>query len=392
MRSLYKVFLLLMISAAPKVGLSQLVGVPTIKSISPSSVSAGSSGFLLQVAGTGFIDPTLLGSPLPPSVVLWNNTRLKTFSVSNTELAAEVPAVLIARPGSAIITVFNVGDYVSNAVTLRITDGPAPPAQSIPDVEQGVTKSGYVIVTPNGSSLAPLAVAVLGVVRNAAVLAQALVFPAVMTTDAVQSVEVLPAVSRNVGVAIANPEGRINLVTLTLRDETGLTLGTPLTITLQPRQQLTRFISELFDSTIIGTGFRGTVRIQSSIPFALLGLRFSGSAFSTSPSGGNSAGTGVPSMTLTAGAMANTPLAGTVGGIAATIFPQFAMFGGWATQISVINVSDTTISGRIDLFDASGSPMAVTLNGRTQSTFSYSIPPAGTIVIGPRDVNGLSPF
>src|SRR5262245_11969459 len=128
--SLYKVFLLLLIFAVPEIGLSQLVGVPAIKSMSPTSVSAGSSGFLLQVAGTGFIDPTLLGSPLPPSVVLWNNTRLKTFSVSNTELAAEVPAALIARPGSAVITVFNVGDYVSNAVTLRITDGAAPPPQS----------------------------------------------------------------------------------------------------------------------------------------------------------------------------------------------------------------------------------------------------------------------
>src|SRR5262249_52642726 len=127
-------------------------------------------------------------------------------------------------------------------------------------------------------------------------------------------------------------------------------------------------------------------------PFTVLGLRFSGSAFSTLPSGGSSAGPGVPLLTLTAGPIANTPMPGTVGGIAAMIFPQFAIFGGWATQISLINTSDTTISGRIDVFDPSGSPMAVTLNEVTQSTFSYSVPPAGTVVFAPRDANGLSPF
>lgn len=384
--------MLLLISAVPGVGLSQLIGVPTITSISPSSVSAGSSGFLLHVAGTGFVDPTLVGSPLPPSTVIWNNTRLKTFFVSSTELTAEVTAELISRPGSAVVTVFNLGDYVSNAVTLRITDGVASPPQPIPAVEQGVTRSGYVIITPKGNGLAPLATATLGIVRNAAVLAQALVFSASMMTDALQFVEVVPAVGRDVGVAITNPDSRINLVTLTLRDETGLAVGGPLTITLQPRQQLARFISEIFSAAVIGTGFRGSVRLQSPTPFAVLGLRFSGTAFSTLPSGGTSAGPGVPSINLAAGSIANTPLEGTVGGIAAMIFSQFAISGGWATQISLINTTETTISGRIDLFDDSGSPMAVTLNGLTQSTFSYSIPPAGTVVFAPRDANGMSPF
>jgi N-acetylneuraminic acid mutarotase len=99
---------------------AQLAGPPTISFISPTSTTAGGPTFLLQVKGTGYIDPSLFESPLPPSSVFWNTTRLETSFVSNTELKAEVPAELVSSPGSISITVHNLGGYTSNAVTFAI--------------------------------------------------------------------------------------------------------------------------------------------------------------------------------------------------------------------------------------------------------------------------------
>jgi hypothetical protein len=83
---------------------------------------------------------------------------------------------------------------------------------------------------------------------------------------------------------------------------------------------------------------------------------------------------------------------GTVGGANAVLFPQFALSGGWATQISLVNNNLTTVSGRVDVFDSAGSPMAVTLNGQSGSMFSYSLTPGASLVLAPRDTNGQTPF
>jgi hypothetical protein len=128
------------------------------------------------------------------------------------------------------------------------------------------------------------------------------------------------------------------------------------------------------------------------MPVSILGLRFSGIEFSTLPVANNGAEGSVPSRTLLAGSSGQTPTPGVIGGSAGMIFPQFAMGGGWATQLAFVNNSGTVITGRFDIFDTSGTPMAVRLNSLTQSTFIYSIPPGGTLVFAPRDPNGQSPM
>jgi hypothetical protein len=57
-----------------------------------------------------------------------------------------------------------------------------------------------------------------------------------------------------------------------------------------------------------------------------------------------------------------------------------------------VNNSNSTISGRVDILDASGNPLPVKLNGETKSSFTYSIPIGGTFVFAPRDSNGQSPL
>jgi hypothetical protein len=93
-----------------------------------------------------------------------------------------------------------------------------------------------------------------------------------------------------------------------------------------------------------------------------------------------------------AGSAVDTPRQGTVGGTNAAMFPQFAMGGLWATTVGLVNTTSGMISGRVDIFDTNGTPMAVTLNGLTKSTFVYSIPARGSLTLAPRDTNGQSPF
>ena len=74
------------------------------------------------------------------------------------------------------------------------------------------------------------------------------------------------------------------------------------------------------------------------------------------------------------------------------MFAQFAIAGGWASVLGLVNTSTNAISGRIDVFDQAGNPMSVKLNGVVQSSFTYTIPPRGSFTLAPRDANGQSPF
>jgi len=147
------------------------------------------------------------------------------------------------------------------------------------DVEQGRVRCGYVIVTPDVNSATPAASETFEIVSGGAVQSQAGTSALPMTTDASLFAEVIPEMSRNLGVAITNPGNLANAVTITLRDAAGLITGAPVTVLLQPLEQTAKFVSELFS---IGTGFTGSVRVQSSLPISVFGLRFAAAAFSAS--------------------------------------------------------------------------------------------------------------
>ena len=70
--------------------------LPTVTSLSPNSATAGGLGFTLTVSGTNFA---------PPVVVKWGSTTLTTTYASAAKLTAVVPKTLIAKAGTAKITV-----------------------------------------------------------------------------------------------------------------------------------------------------------------------------------------------------------------------------------------------------------------------------------------------
>ena len=70
---------------------------PSLKSMSPTTKKAGDTAFTLTVMGKSF-------SPGAP--VEWNGTPLVTTFLSTSEATTQVPAALIASPGTATVIVF----------------------------------------------------------------------------------------------------------------------------------------------------------------------------------------------------------------------------------------------------------------------------------------------
>jgi len=103
---------------------SAYAAVPSLSSISPSFVQAGSADFTLTVNGSGFNSA---------STVNVGSTALVTTYVSSTQLTAAATAAVIANYGWAAVTVSNAtpGGGVSSVVPLTIYDLVNVPANSI---------------------------------------------------------------------------------------------------------------------------------------------------------------------------------------------------------------------------------------------------------------------
>jgi hypothetical protein len=364
---------------------------PTISGITPATgvqggivlgalTGANLSGVTaITFSGTGVTGITFASgnsAALPPSFQI----PLAVTVAGNADLG----------PHSITVTTPSGTATLANAFVVQRVASTVP--QPITEVEQGTIQSGYVFISPDSGSSAPAATATYGTVSGGVVQAQAGIIPSPLTTDALMYAEAIPGIGRSLGVAIVNPFNFTTAVTLTLRDLGGNTIGSPVALNLQPQQQIAKFVQDLFPASAISAGFKGSLRLQSSTGFSALGLRFSGTQFSSLALTPLATVPGVPTRILTAGTLTNTPLAGTIGGSSAVVVPQFAMAGGWATQVALVNSGTSTITGRIDVFDVAGNPLPVKLNGATQSTFTYSIAAGGAFVLAPRDANGQSPF
>ncbi|MBI3940599.1 MAG: M23 family metallopeptidase, partial [Acidobacteria bacterium] len=134
--------------------------VPVVKSITPSAVGAGSASFTLRVNGENFASD---------ASVRWNgDIGVITRYISPTQLEGVISPSLIARPGTATISVFNPapGGGTSNGVIFTITSSgnPTPVVESLspssiasgsPAFTLAVNGSGFVsgsVVRWNGAA------------------------------------------------------------------------------------------------------------------------------------------------------------------------------------------------------------------------------------------------
>jgi hypothetical protein len=305
----------------------------------------------------------------------------------------EVTVPSSATRGSYGVTVTATGRTTSMASVLTVkppeaTTTPSSQPLPIPDVETGPLKTGYVIVTTDGPQGAdPLVSMNVGTVRDGVVQSQAAIAgTSRATTRATLGIDIDTDLGRNFGIAIVNTSPGSSSVNLTLVDERGVSISQTKTISMGEFSQISNFVSELFPSGALGTSFRGSLILTtpSLQSFIALGLRFNGPYFFPVSAGS----------TNIAGLSTTLKTRNSSGGElpTATVFPQFAMGGGWATQISIVDAKGASATGRIAWFDKDGQPTNVTMNGETASVFQYTVPPNGAFLLAPRDAHGQTPF
>jgi hypothetical protein len=282
-------------------------------------------------------------------------------------------------------------------------DGPEAETHDDHD-DKAAVQAGYVVITPSGPSagapsgtagtVTPSATANTGLVAFETFglrwsedggASQAGILPSGLTTSAVLLVERSGRLSRNLGVALVNPNNSNVNVTVTLRKSDGTQVATG-SVAVPSHQQVSKFVTEFFSSTAVPTDFTGTLTVRSEdsspLPIAVIGLRFRGRNFSTLPV------TNLGSVTTSLPQIATG-----VGGDGAILLPQFAAGGGWATEIVLGNTGPNSLKVRVDLFKSDGTPLKAALNGQSASSFTdLTIPAGGVLILAPRDRYGDDDF
>jgi hypothetical protein len=242
--------------------------------------------------------------------------------------------------------------------------------------DNGPIQVGYAIVTPTADSPSTdIAVFETFGERRGGQTQQAGVLPSAMTTHAVLFVNASGRLSRNVGVAIANPGPAEAGISMTLYDEEGGILAdyeSSAHPPLLPGAQTAKYVTELFEShPEVSRDFTGTLDITSDQPVAIIGIRSRGENFSTLPV---------------------TSLSGPSENSGAIILAHFAVGGGWTTEIVIANYGDKKAIVDVDLFDQSGGCLEAKLDDgpATCSFVKIEVAPHGVVTLAQKDENGDS--
>ncbi|MDT8068261.1 MAG: PKD domain-containing protein [Terriglobia bacterium] len=124
---------------------------PTISSLNPGNVTAGSAGFVLTVTGSGFN---------PTSTINWNGNAISTTYLDSSQLNADIPASLVASSASVPITVTTGSSGTSTAQNFLI-NAPVPVLTGI-NPTTVYAGSGDITLTVNGSHFLPNSTVQLG--------------------------------------------------------------------------------------------------------------------------------------------------------------------------------------------------------------------------------------
>jgi hypothetical protein len=125
--------------------------IPSVTSLSPSSVAAGGGNFTLTINGDNFTTAAQVGV---------GSTWLHVTYVSNTRLTVTVPSSLIASAGVIDVVAYISGIGFSPATLLRIN--PAPPAiTSLNPITVTAGGAGFML-TINGTAFTPASTSMWG--------------------------------------------------------------------------------------------------------------------------------------------------------------------------------------------------------------------------------------
>jgi hypothetical protein len=137
-RYVYLSVLLVLFSTVTGCGGFKGVVTPTLGSISPSTVAAGSAGFTLTANGTNFTSGTQ---------ILWNGVAQNTQVVSNTQVTAAISATQIANAGTVAIRVMKSDTTTSGSLMLTVTGGSGNPNFSLTSLNPYTVAAGSAAFT-----------------------------------------------------------------------------------------------------------------------------------------------------------------------------------------------------------------------------------------------------
>ncbi|PYS52166.1 MAG: hypothetical protein DMG13_17085 [Acidobacteria bacterium] len=300
-----------------------------------------------------------------------NANQISAFNVNWTApSSASVGTVRFNLAGNAANGDFNnTGDFIYTRVD-RVPPEAAPPVDSsvrsfvmadragvsmITDGSGDLT-TGYSRIQPGAGSTAPAGVAIFGLRQNNIVVTEAGVPASPLITAGRIYAEVDGPV--NTGLAIANPNAQAAVINFHFTNSAGVDFAAGST-TIPANQQIARFLDQ--DPFNGGPGVQGTLSFSSNVPVSAIALR----GFTNERS--EFLITTLPLTDLAAAASSST-----------VTLPHFADGGGWTTQIVLVNTTNNTLTGNIQFYgpgtaDAAATPVTLTANGQTASSFSYSI-------------------
>jgi hypothetical protein len=306
---------------------------PQITSVSPSRGSID-GGTLITITGSGF----------QPDVTVTIGGRAATV------VLADVGAILVSAPrsettGAVSIVVQNPRD--GQSVTFERGFTYTLPTVTELRTELGPNESRHVETTGVGftpqvgyaSLEAAAGVAIIRSHTGSEVRSEAAVPAATVGTAFRIYVERSAGIST--GLAIVNTSTSPALITAALSS------GLQTTIPLPARNQLSRYIHEIFPA--MGSSFTGTLSLQSDVSIGLIALR------STTNTRGDFIITEVP---ISSGATT----------AARMVFPQIADGQGYVTEIILLNPTSSRISGVIEF------SFNVASDRGTGTRFAYDIP------------------
>jgi hypothetical protein len=222
-----------------------------------------------------------------------------------------------------------------------------------PSENPGQPLIGYGRIRADGGSTTPSGLAIFGFRQNNLLVTEAAV-PAALTIQAGRIyAEIGEAVST--GIALANPNYVPATVSFYFTGPDG-NFGAG-SLVIPAKGQIAAFLDQApFNGP---KAIIGTFTFSSSSNVAAVALR------GVTNERGEFLITTLPVADLSV-----KPLAGST-----PVFPHFADGGGWRTEIALINPTDSAIAGTILFKDPSGVTLTMTVDGRSASSFAYSIAP-----------------
>jgi hypothetical protein len=217
------------------------------------------------------------------------------------------------------------------------------------------TQTAYARIEPAGASVAPAGLTIFSY-RPGSVLVSETTVPA---TAPLTSGRIFADIDGpvNTGLAIANPNSQTATINFYFTDTAGNDLGSGST-TIAPNQQIARFLNGAPFNTTGAAGFQGTFSFTSDVPVGALAIR------SLVNERGDFLMATLPVIDTSV-----KPATGTV------VVAHFANGGGWTTQILLVNPGDTTLAGTVEFRNEDGSLATVVINGQSDSSFPYAVPP-----------------